>query len=179
MPATAIVLTGGRSSRFGSDKTRALIEGRPLLDHVLDSLPASWPIVAVGPARRTSREVVWVREEPMHGGPLAALAVGLALVETRSFVLLGADMPHVSDVPLILAGRLDDEPDEVDAIAARTPDGRLQPLLLAARTEPGRRALPTDPAGASLMSWLKNLRYEPHDVSGQQAHDIDTTADLP
>ena len=34
----AIVLAGGRSSRFGRDKLVEPIAGRPMLDHVIDRL---------------------------------------------------------------------------------------------------------------------------------------------
>lgn len=178
MPVTAIVLCGGRSSRFGSDKTRTLIDGRPLLDHVLDSLPADWRIVAVGPDRATSRAVTWVREEPTFGGPLAALAAGLKRVDTSGFALLGGDMPHVGRVPQALVDRLCSGLSDVDAVVAQTPDNRLQPLLLAARTDVSRAAMPVDPADASVMSWLKRLRWIPHHIERASAHDIDTPDDL-
>lgn len=178
MPTTAIVLTGGRSTRFGSDKTRALIDGVPLLDHVLGSLPHAWPIIAVGPARPTSREVTWVREEPVFSGLLAGLAAGLKRTETANFVLVGGDMPHVGNVPQTLAGRLTSEVSNVDAVVARTPDGRLQPLLLAARAELSRAATPRDPTDASVMRWLRALRWVPHDIGQGPAHDIDAPVDL-
>lgn len=178
MPVTAIVLCGGRSSRFGSDKTRALIEGRPLLDHVLDALPTAWQVIAVGPERTTSRDVMWVREEPVFGGPLAALATALQQVCSPVFALLGGDMPHLGSAPEVLIDRLASEPAVTDAVVARTPDGRLQPLLLAALTDASRAALPSDPAGASVMSWLKQLRWTAHDIEQAPAHDVDTPEDL-
>ncbi len=178
MPITAIVLCGGRSSRFGSDKMRALVEGRPLLDHVLENLPVTWQVIAAGPERETSREVTWVREEPAFGGPLAALAVALRQVRTPTFALLGGDMPHVSEVPQTLLARLGQAASELDVVVARTPDGRLQPLLLAGRTHAGRAAMPSDPAGASVMSWLKRLRWVAHDIEQAPARDIDTPEDL-
>lgn len=178
MPIAAIVLCGGRSSRFGSDKTRAVLDGRPLLDHVLDALPDDWPIVAVGPARTTSREVTWVREDPVFAGPLAALAAGMRRIETPTFVLIGADMPYAGTAVTDLTQRLADTPDDLDAVLGRTPDGRLQPLLLAARADASRAMMPTNPADASLMSWVKNLRWATHDIGALQAHDIDTPADF-
>lgn len=178
MSTTAVVLCGGRSLRFGSDKTRALLAGRPLLDHVLDALPADWPIVTVGPARTTSREVTWVREQPAFGGPLAGLAAGLSQVDTAMFALLGGDMPQVGDTPAAMIRRLLGEPDDVDAVVAQSPDGRLQPLLSAARTELSRTSLPRDPVDASLMSWIRKLRWRAHDIGERPAYDIDTPTDL-
>ncbi|MBO1767221.1 NTP transferase domain-containing protein [Allobranchiibius sp. GilTou38] len=178
MQPTAIVLCGGRSSRFGSDKTRAPLDGRPLLDHLLDALPGIWPIVAVGPRRTTTRDITWVREEPAFAGPLAALAAGLADVATPTFVLLGGDMPYAARAAVALSDHLSHAPHDVDAVLARTPDGRPQPLLLAGRTEPARDALPPDPVGASLMSWARRLRCSAYDVDDTAAHDVDTPQDL-
>lgn len=179
MSTAAIVLCGGRSTRFGADKTRAVLEGRPLLDHVLDALPPDWPIVLVGPRRTTSRDVVWVRETPAFGGPLAALATGLARIETSTFTLIGADMPYAGATARLLAARLQRASDDIDTVIARTPDGRLQPLLIAARTPAGRKALPADPSDASLMTWLRRMHAAPHDIDDATAFDIDTPADLP
>ena len=64
---TAVVLCGGTGRRFGGDKTQALIDGVPVLDHVVGQLPPSWPVVCVGPARPTVAPVTWVREEPPGG----------------------------------------------------------------------------------------------------------------
>lgn len=91
---TAIVLCGGRSRRFGEDKTQAALHGRPVLDWLLDSLPGGWDVICVGHERPTTRAGVrWTREHPAGGGPVAALAAGLALVSAPTVVLLGGDMP--------------------------------------------------------------------------------------
>ena len=39
-PVSGIVLAGGRSSRFGSDKLRAEIAGRSLLELAIDAVAA-------------------------------------------------------------------------------------------------------------------------------------------
>ncbi len=110
---TAIVLCGGRSRRFGEDKTQAALHGRPVLDWLLDSLPGGWDVICVGHERPTTRAGVrWTREDPAGGGPVAALAAGLALVSAPTVVLLGGDMPFGGAAAARLAedlveGRLD------------------------------------------------------------------------
>jgi molybdopterin-guanine dinucleotide biosynthesis protein A len=47
MKTLGVVLAGGRSSRFGSDKAEALLLRRALLDHALDALAAQCDAVAV------------------------------------------------------------------------------------------------------------------------------------
>lgn len=63
MKTLGAVLAGGRSSRFGSDKALAMLDGRSLLDHALAALAphcdamiivgrgeiADWPRVDMGP----------------------------------------------------------------------------------------------------------------------------------
>ena len=78
MPGTwVVVLAGGESRRFGSDKLAADLDGRTLLDATLASVPAGLPVVVVGPARPVRRDVRFVREDPPGGGPAAALVAGL------------------------------------------------------------------------------------------------------
>ena len=38
MKLLGLILAGGQSSRFGSDKAAALHQGRPLINHVADAL---------------------------------------------------------------------------------------------------------------------------------------------
>ena len=175
--ATALVLCGGAGRRFGGDKTRALLAGVPLLDHVLLALPTPWPVVCVGPQRPTARAVTWCREEPPGGGPVAALAAGLAHVTTRYVVVLGGDMPQAGTVATVLAAALDAHP-EVDAVVGIDRDDRRQPLLAAYRLPALQRAVPHPPAGTPLMRVLDRLVTAPLQLDPQVALDVDTAADL-
>ncbi len=79
---TVVVLAGGTSRRFGSDKLAAPLGGSTVLDTVLGSLPPEWPVVVVGPPRECRRPVTWTREDPPGGGPLAGVAAGVDAVTT-------------------------------------------------------------------------------------------------
>ena len=180
---TAVVLCGGESRRFGSDKTRADLSGRTLLDHLLDDLPVDWPVICVGPQRPTSRPVRWVREEPPGGGPVAALAAALPEVRSPTVVLLGGDMPYAGPAAVRLAWALA-EGSDVDgsrlpeAVVARDGDGRAQPLLAAYRRDALDHALPEPAAGAALMRLLDALRVETVLVTAPDSLDVDTASDL-
>jgi molybdopterin-guanine dinucleotide biosynthesis protein A len=75
----AVVLAGGAARRLGgADKPALPVGGRMLLDRVLAACAGARRTVVVGPRRPTGRPVRWTREEPAGGGPLPALAAGLA-----------------------------------------------------------------------------------------------------
>lgn len=176
-PPTAVVLCGGAGRRFGSDKTRAVLAGTPLLDHLLDGLPGDWTVVCVGEPRPTHRDVTWCRENPPGGGPVAGISAALSVVDGPVVVLLGGDMPYAGGAAPDLAVRLARSP-ELDAVIGRDGDGRLQPLLAAYRTSSLRDAMPEPAAGTPLMRLLDPLRTLVVVVPEQAALDVDTAADL-
>ena len=175
--ATAVVLCGGAGRRFGSDKTRAQLAGTALLDHLLDGLPRGWPVVCVGEPRPTSRDVTWCREEPPGGGPVAAIAAALPLVDGPVLVLLGGDMPYAAGPAPELVATLAAAPD-LDAVIGRDGDGRLQPLLAAYRTAALRAAVPEPAADSPLMRLLDALRTRVVPLPEGAALDVDTAEDL-
>lgn len=173
----AVVLCGGQGRRFGGDKTSADLAGRPVLDHLLDGLPAEWDVVCVGLARPTRRAVRWCREEPPGGGPVAAVAAALPLVDASVAVLLGGDMPYAAGAAPELAARLASTP-EADAVVGAGSGGRLQPLLGAYRVAALSAAVPSPPAGTPLMRVVDRLSLVTVPVTGDADLDVDTPADL-
>lgn len=173
-----LVLCGGRSRRLGHrDKTTARLGPATVLDALLDSLPDVWPVVAVGPARPTHRTVAWAREDPVGGGPVAAISAGLEAMPAALVVVVAGDMPFAGPAAAGLGTRLWANP-AVEAVVARDPDGRLQPLLAAYRHDALRRALPSPPDDAPAMRILDALVLEPLDLADPAAWDIDTPDQL-
>ena len=175
MDTTALVLCGGDSRRLGSDgsdKTAATLGATTVLDHLLDALPADWPVVAVGPERPIGRSVRWTRESPAGGGPVAAVAAGLRLVDTELLVVLAGDMPFAAPAATGLAAALQDDA-TTDAVVSADPDGRPNPLLAAYRTAYVREALPDPPADAPARSLLA-LAHTTVPVDDADALDVDT-----
>lgn len=171
---TALVTCGGTSRRLGGrDKTRERLGGSTVLDHLLDALPGSWPVVCVGDERPTTRPATWVREQPPGGGPVAALAAGLGAVGTTTCVVVAGDMPFAGPAARDLAGALADE-DDLEAVVGADGEGRAQPLLAAYRTGALRAALPDDPAGARLMTVLGRVRSTTLALPHPTTLDVDT-----
>lgn len=152
----AIVLAGGGARRLaGLDKPGLRIGGKTLLDRVLGTVEDAVQTVVVGPPRTTSRAVVWVRESPPGGGPVAALAAGLEQVRAARVVLLAADLPFVTAgcVQTLLAAAAD-----CDGALLVDDEGRDQFLISTWRTDALRSALPPERGGSRLGAVLTNLR---------------------
>jgi len=131
----AVVLAGGGGRRLGGiDKPGIVVGGATLLDRVLAAVAGASAVVVVGPERPVVRPVCWAREDPVGGGPLAALAAGLSHVEASVLVLLAADLPFLDSatVGLLL---------EVPGTMLVDEIGRNQLLCASFATADLRRAL--------------------------------------
>ena len=94
----AVVLAGGAARRLGgADKPAVRVGGRPLLDRVLAACTGAASTVVVAEPRPTARSVIWAREDPPGGGPLAALAAGLRHTSAEHVVVLSADLPFLDE----------------------------------------------------------------------------------
>jgi molybdopterin-guanine dinucleotide biosynthesis protein A len=99
-PFAAVVLAGGRAARLGGQpKPQLDVGGRSMLTAVLTALDGAAPRVVVGPPQPVPPGVLLVREEPPGGGPVPALATGLAAVGDAEVVaVLAADLPFLTPV---------------------------------------------------------------------------------
>ena len=120
LPFSAIILAGGRSVRFGRDKSAEIVVGRSLLQHVVDAVgPIASEIVVVRapgapPPTVNSETPLRHAEDVREGGALAGLYTGLLVCSQPVALALGCDMPLLSQ-PLLLYlwGLLDPDVDAV------------------------------------------------------------------
>ena len=190
----AVVLAGGRSSRFGSDKTKAEVRGATLLEHVVHvAEQVADRVLVVGPWAPDG--VDRVREDGDHPGPLAALECGLShlrpsspgrggLGDDAAVLVLAADHPdlRVGLLQLLVTSLRGDD----DAVLP-TSAGRLQPLVACYRcgVHPAVDQLLAE-GGSSLHALLDRLRLrtlEPSewrlvDPDGLSFADVDEPGDL-
>lgn len=133
-----IVVAGGAAARMGGvDKCLLPVGAHTLLDRVLLSARRRCdPLVVVGPDRPTTvAGITFVGEARPGGGPVPAVAAGLAAVgEAATVLVLAGDLPLFSaaDLDRLLAPLAD--PAVPAAAAALGPEGRPHPLLVAHRT---------------------------------------------
>lgn len=78
------IIAGGKSRRFGSDKTVAELHGKPLIQHVIDELsPQCDTLVICG--RNWQDHVVLTDRPRSDMGPLAGLCAALHFAATNGF----------------------------------------------------------------------------------------------
>lgn len=193
--ASAIVLAGGRSSRFGTDKLSALLGGRPLLDYaVLAAAAVARDVVVVGsagPARLPFVAGATIRRAPDRrpfAGPLVALETGLALVSEPFAIVVAGDMPTLMPAVLAVLVTALDASDGVEASALLL-RGRREPLPVAVRVGAATAAVrhAVSSGESSLQAMLAALRvrdvheteWRRLDPAGDTPRDVDRPADLP
>ena len=188
----AIVLAGGRSSRFGRDKLAESIDGRPMLDHAIEAVrsvatdvvvvaaPGGSPVIAAG--------VTVAHDEQAFEGPLAGLATGLAALdpEIDHVIVVGGDMPTL--VPAVLDRQLS-LVDRADAVILKDDEGP-RPLPMAVRrstAQPvadrllaaGERRLRALLADLDAVVAIDPKTWRADDPTGETLRDVDVPGDLP
>ncbi|EPH40673.1 hypothetical protein STRAU_6285 [Streptomyces aurantiacus JA 4570] len=142
VPFDAVVLAGGRAARLGgADKPGVRVGGRALLERVLAACAGAGTTVVVAAPRPTGRPVVWAREEPAGGGPLAALDAGLRHTRAEVVVVLSADLPFLREQTVRRLVAALSAADGADGAVLTDPDGRDQPLVAVYRSAALRRGL--------------------------------------
>ena len=155
----AVILAGGRSSRFGRDKAAVQLDGLSLLEHVLNGLPESRAeTVLVLREEQVVQEAAIDRivfDDPdLPDGPLRGIVAGLEAMTSDWGWVVACDLPGI--VPALLE----------ELALARTPDalgvipewgGRIQPLCALY----SRAALPIlrESAGSGARSVTRALDH--------------------
>lgn len=187
----AVVLAAGAGRRFGGHKLAAELRGRPLLQHVLDTLDLVRPVVtvvvlgpdAVGLERIEWREAARIENPDPGRGLSSSVRLGLdacAVVESLDgvFILLG-DQPLTAQTTLVALSSA--APDAIrDGALAVVPDyadgGGANPVLLLRAGFPLVARLVGDRGlGSALAYRPEKVRSVPLPGSNP---DVDTVADL-
>lgn len=171
-----LVLAGGKSSRFGSDKALAELDGQSLIARAVDTL-SGWCEQVVVAGREVAPGAPCIPDWPRPGmGPLAGIAAGLHYARDADFeavLTCGVDSLGLpDDLPQLLAPApafVADQPviglwpvsavAELEAIL--TGDGRHSLLAFAERIGARRVTLGTPPANINTPEDLARAQRSP------------------
>ncbi|MDV3456876.1 molybdenum cofactor guanylyltransferase [Sphingomonas sp. HF-S4] len=103
------ILAGGQSRRFGSDKAAALLDGRPLIEHVAEALARDCDALVV--CGRSHAAIPFLADLPRPGlGPLGGLCAALLHGRDHGFEAVLSAPCDVPDLPAGLLARLSARP---------------------------------------------------------------------
>jgi CTP:molybdopterin cytidylyltransferase MocA len=184
-PAGGLVLAAGAGRRFGGPKQLALLDGRPVLEHVLDAMqavPALDPLVVVLGARaqevragmRFGRFATVVAED-WADGQAASLRAGVeALAELDQVLVCLGDQPRIT--PQVIAGTLEHGDPGADAVRAAYRGVPGHPVLLRRPVLRRVPALRGDAGARALLAEMRVATWEAGHLCDPT--DIDTQAQL-
>ena len=176
-----IVLSGGTSSRFGADKSQAILGHQQLIHHILTGIPKEFEIIIVGTDPLfTPASYRCVQENPVGGGPVAGIAAALELCESDIVGVLATDMPFAGAHMIHLLSAMTSQDDAIMFIDSK---GFRQPLAALYRREALENALSKigNPHGASMRTLISGLNIHEVHMSPEIEKamiDVDTPDDL-
>ncbi len=163
---SAVILAGGFSRRFGSDKGSVLLAGKPLIYHVLERVSNIVDEIVVVVSSKDQKEkleiileekAILVIDKTKSQSPLVGAMTGFETAKGEVSLLLPCDTPLVS-TPIVqflldmCTGR--------SAAIPRWPSGYIEPLQAAYHTKSALTAAKTalEQGNMNMRSMIDNLR---------------------
>lgn len=193
MEITAIVLSGGRSRRFGGvHKPGVILDGRSVISRIIATVRSAVPEAGIwlagsaeGLSQLEQANVHTVREEPIFSGPLAGIDAGVRAVGKQKSQGSGGQGARVT---LILAGDMPlVSPDHLRSLVATCEDtgrpaaglddrGKMQFLCAAWPTELLRSRLDDigDTRDKAVKLLFRGVEVAPVEVDAEMIVDFDT-----
>ena len=177
--ATAIILSGGGSTRMGEDKAVMPIDGQPMLSTVVNQLLPNFNTVLIsGSAEKYEFSGCRVVEDlELERGPLMGLLSTLKQSDHALNFVTACDVP---DIHMPFVRRMIDHIGEHDAVVPALPDGSLQPLFAVYRkgaTLPAIESLLADGRQA-VHALLDQLKVRTVELNGDWYHNLNTPHDV-
>ena len=127
MIGSAVILAGGKGSRFGGDKKNILFRGRPLIETSIERLRGCFCEIIVSSNNDWAFDGVRVVRDGAGAGPLAGIYRALLECQSDYLYVCACDMPffsraHVERLEARLAGG------GYEAAAAVREDGFVEPF---------------------------------------------------
>ena len=174
MTCAGVLLTGGASRRFGTDKAMLVVDGETLAlrsGRVLASVCG--PVIEVGSGVSSLPSV---REEPVGGGPLAAFLAGIdALGINGPAVLLGCDLPFIDEATVAWVARYAGSGSVVPVVATR--EQYACSRWSVAAIERARDAFAAGARALGALTDAGDVVRAPADDRARALADVDTPSD--
>ncbi len=132
-----IILCGGRSRRMGKDKGSLILNNKPMICHVLDTIKdaADEIIVVLRDHEQIKKykpilkdeSVKIVTDELKDQGPLVGILTGLSQINSEYAQILPCDSPFISKEFILKMSDIA-KGNEFDAIVPIWDDGHIEPL---------------------------------------------------
>ena len=122
------ILTGGASSRMGTDKARLTLGGLTFIERIAGALRSTTPGISVVSARPESFAISLPQVPDIHRdcGALGGLHAALRACRAPWALVVSCDLPFVTGE--LFARLCEFRNEETDAVAPLQTDGRPQPL---------------------------------------------------
>ena len=178
MPATAILLAGGDSTRMGQDKTMLPIDGQPMIKHVYEQLQPHFFQTLVSSSNASLHDFLGatvVADDVAGRGPLAGIASALKASASNVNFVLACDMPEV-DAGLIRA--MLRQVGDYDAVVPKVGPELYEPLFAVYK----KSALPAieqvlQSGSNRVIDCFDRCRVKYIDLPGRQFRNINTKAE--
>jgi molybdopterin-guanine dinucleotide biosynthesis protein A len=99
MPISIAVLAGGRSSRMGTDKSLLSLDGRPIIEHILERLtPLNAPIIIIAndSVKYSRYDLPTFPDVMPDGGSLGGLYSAIHYSQSDYTLCVACDMPFLN-----------------------------------------------------------------------------------
>ncbi|AEA33784.1 molybdenum cofactor guanylyltransferase [Hippea maritima] len=152
------ILAGGKSSRFNSDKRKAHLLGKELLDYPIESveLLGYRPIVSLRFNDDLKTDYPIVKDPLPFLGPLCGMLEVMKQNKADFYIFLTSDMPFITGKMLKMM--IDNLSVQFDAVAFNCDGVRLFPLALSQKTE--RLIKNTGCKNRSIKSFIEKLNIK-------------------
>jgi molybdenum cofactor guanylyltransferase len=154
LDASAVILSGGRSTRLGQDKGLLPFHGIPLIAHIASQLKPMFRDVVVStndPGTYAFLGLPMVADRKPGQGPLMGIATSLGHVARDLCFVIGCDIPTVN--PRFVQHMVG-LAEGVDIVMPRDAEGRFEPLFAVYRRSVGCAAFEMLEAGERRIAAL-------------------------
>lgn len=178
LPATAILLAGGDSTRMGQDKTMLPIDGQPMIKHIYEQLQPHFSQTIVSSSNASLHDFLGatvVADDVAGRGPLAGIASALKASASNVNFVMACDMPEI-DAGLIRA--MLRQVGDYDAVVPKVGPQMYEPLFAVYK----KSALPAieqvlQSGSNRVIDCFDRCRVKYIDLPGRQFSNINTKAE--